>query len=485
MQQGWGLLALFIGCLRFLYLRADFPNFSPWSVDQAKYTDEGWWASAAIRHRLLGHWNLPGDYNPAVVLPVWPCSLDILFRFTGVSMVAARALSVATSIATLTLVALLVRRYTRPGSGWAPVLAVLLLSTSPFAFVYSRLAILDTFVIFQFCLLMLIASYADENRVAALASVAVLIPVIVLTKTTAVVLLPAVAWLLWRAMTGTPTKIRMLAVGLVGLIAALLVRAYVAFVFLRGHEIDYREFYDVNSLTPIDWTQTIGILEEIFVRCMWIGRIVFPLAIALVALAILWLRTIWRNPLFVASCLAIAGQVTFLFATQGSFAPRYFLPMLVPIVVLIALTMEELKTRVTTKSYDFTLVLVGIALVLNILMIRSFLAHRTFQFYDAARSVERTVRADANSNHLILGVSAADLSLITGLPSINDVYGTQSLPERIATYKPDWYLAWNGVGSVEQDALAGYRIEKVAAYPAFDDDERDILVLYRLRADNQ
>ena len=33
----------------FLHLTADFPNNSPW-MDWAKYTDEGWYGDAAIRH---------------------------------------------------------------------------------------------------------------------------------------------------------------------------------------------------------------------------------------------------------------------------------------------------------------------------------------------------------------------------------------------------------------------------------------------------
>src|SRR6204780_4680909 len=57
------LLALVLCLLRFAYLRADFPNHSPWMMDQAKFPDEGWWASAAVRHFLVGHWRVAGDYN--------------------------------------------------------------------------------------------------------------------------------------------------------------------------------------------------------------------------------------------------------------------------------------------------------------------------------------------------------------------------------------------------------------------------------------
>src|SRR5580704_11646597 len=79
--------------LHFLHLNADFPNDSPW-MDWAKYTDEGWYGDAAIRHYITGHWYWKGDFNPAVALPVWPALEWIVFRFSGVSVAAARALTV-------------------------------------------------------------------------------------------------------------------------------------------------------------------------------------------------------------------------------------------------------------------------------------------------------------------------------------------------------------------------------------------------------
>jgi len=78
--------------LHFLHLTADFPNHSPW-VDWSKYTDEGWYGDAAIRHYLFGHWYFKGDFNPAVALPVWPAIEWIAFRFNGVTPTPARTLT--------------------------------------------------------------------------------------------------------------------------------------------------------------------------------------------------------------------------------------------------------------------------------------------------------------------------------------------------------------------------------------------------------
>src|SRR5580700_10169530 len=133
--------------LHALHLNADFPNHSPWK-DWAKYTDEGWYGDGAIRHFQRGHWYVPGDFNPAAALPVWPLLEAALFRFTGVSLTAARALTVAIFSFILLSSYLLLRRSQSPSATpeqkpvktLAPAIAVLLLAVSPFCYVFTRMA---------------------------------------------------------------------------------------------------------------------------------------------------------------------------------------------------------------------------------------------------------------------------------------------------------------------------------------------------------
>jgi peptidoglycan/LPS O-acetylase OafA/YrhL len=87
---------------------------TPPGVDWSKYTDEGWYGDAAIRHYLFGHWYFKGDFNPAVALPVWPALELALFRFTGVSAVAARALTLGVFAVTLVALYRLIARHTHP-----------------------------------------------------------------------------------------------------------------------------------------------------------------------------------------------------------------------------------------------------------------------------------------------------------------------------------------------------------------------------------
>jgi hypothetical protein len=92
-------------------------------------------------------------------------------------------------------------------------------------------------------------------------------------------------------------------------------------------------------------------------------------------------------------------------------------------------------------------------------------------------------RAQSGSAHsrLVLSISGSDLSLMTGLPSICDDFGTIALSDRIAAYKPGWYAAWNAVEDDKMEALAPfYRLQRVMSAPAFDDPDRNLLILYRL-----
>src|ERR1019366_6820489 len=86
-------------------------------------------------------------------------------------------------------------------------------------------------------------------------------------------------------------------------------------------------------------------------------------------------------------------------------------------------------------------------------------------------------------SRLLLSISGSDISLMTGIPSICDDFGTMTLPERVAAYKPGWFAAWNDVEDDKMDALSPmYRLVRVATIPAYDDPERNLLILYRLDA---
>src|ERR1700749_213730 len=208
-------LASVLFALHFLHLDADFPNNSPW-MDWSKYTDEGWYGDAAIRHYLTGHWYWSGAFNPAVALPIWPALELILFKFTGVSPIAARAFTLCVFGLTLLAFYLLLQRAARAlhpdTTPLAGPLCVFFLCLSPYIYVFERMAILEPLLIALTALALIVASQLDPLSLKSLRSsrtrdtlralaltlaLAILIPAMVLTKTTAVCLMPAVFYMVW------------------------------------------------------------------------------------------------------------------------------------------------------------------------------------------------------------------------------------------------------------------------------------------------
>jgi 4-amino-4-deoxy-L-arabinose transferase-like glycosyltransferase len=466
------LLALLLCLLRFAYLRADFPNHSPWMIDQAKFTDEGWWANAAVRHFLIGHWQVAGDYNPAAAVPVWPVLLTMVFHFTGVSIVAARAVNVFLSIATVVLVYLLARRY---ASETAAAVAGLLLAASPFAFAFSRLATLDTMVNFEFCLLLWIASYANPRRLWPSILLGILIPIMLLTKTTAVVLVPAVLWLLWM---GTKKRF-LLSTLLVGAVAGAGIGIYLSIVLRSRYAEDYHYFFDINALADVEWGRTAFLLRQLLRHCMWIDPILYPAALAVLLLSLVWLRQLWRNPLFTASWIAFAGDAVYILRRQDDYAPRYFLAMLVPLILVLVLALHPLKIR-NRKLGSMLAAALALAVVFDTARVVGFLSYRQYQFYNAAESIKTIVNADPHAHRLLLGSSGDQLSLMTGVSSINDGYSSEDLAQKLSRYQPGWYVGWNELDEDIVGALSAFRLDKVATYRVFDRDQRDLLTLYRM-----
>jgi 4-amino-4-deoxy-L-arabinose transferase-like glycosyltransferase len=496
------LAATLFLALHALHLNADFPNHSPW-MDWAKYTDEGWYGDAAIRHFQRGQWNVPGDFNPAAALPIWPLFEAALFRFTGVNLVAARALTVGIFGLILLSSYLLLRRWhnlTAPAEknrSLAPAIAVLLLAVSPFCFVFTRLAILEPLLILFTLLALLAASYAEPQqqgtnksslrRALPLLALGLLLPLMVLTKTTALFLLPAIAWLLWARAGYSLRPFLRLSLPPAALAAALWL-AYYAFLVHSHLLLDYRYLFSANAYTGITLATAFSVLRDTLRDGLWIGEILYPLALLAAASALFLRPRLLRNPLIPALLLWAAGYAAFL-AYHNNLQPRYYLVIAIPLTLLVPIVFETLWTRTVTPATAplRRLAVASIAAVLAVLTLTDarqtlhFLRTPDYTFTTAAAQIHRIVAADHTHNPLVLSISGSNLSLMTGLPSICDDFGTMDLAVRVRAYRPGWYVAWNQVDDDKMDALTPmYHLQRVAAFPAMDDPERNLLILYRL-----
>lgn len=507
------VLAAGLFVLHYVHLAADFPNHSEW-MDWSKYTDEGWYGDAAIRHFQRGHWFVDGDFNPAAALPVWPFLEAILFRFTGVSLVAARALTVTVFGDILLTSWRLIRRW--PGSArasrqsYAAEAGVLLLVVNPLCYVITRLAILEPLLILlTLCALLTVsrmrAAAADTswrslrnravwmddlraNRLPVI-TLAVLLPAMILTKTTGLFLVPAIAFLLWAAVGYRLTTL--LRLGLAASAAGVtLWLAYFALLIRPHFLLDYRYLFSANAYTGITLDTAGQVFADTFTDGKWMGPTLFGVAVACIALALFSFTRLRRNPLVVTLLLWSLGYAAFL-AYHANLQPRYYLVVTVPLTLLVPVALEQLLVFQFTRPkvrhfvrFAVAALLVGIA-VPQAREVVYFVRHPQYTLVTAAHEVYDYIAHDRASdpghNPLVLSISGSDLSLMTGLPSICDDFGTLELEDRIAKYRPGWYAAWNAIEDDKMDALTPYvHVERVAEFPAMDDPDRDVLILYKL-----
>jgi hypothetical protein len=325
---------------------------------------------------------------------------------------------------------------------------------------------------------MLVASHASLKRLWPLAALAAITTAMLLTKTTAVLTLPAVLWIAWCAMERRARGL-LRAVLALAVLPAVLVKGYELLVSRMGHGQDYHYFFDVNAMPEFDWRQTLPALHDLFLNSFWVDRMLYPVGLLILAVTVAWKRKLWGNPLFAASWIAILVQALFIVRRMDDYAPRYFLVMLAPLIWVTVLTFGELMQRARAIALLLLVAMVA-GISSNAVMIAQFLTHRDYDFRDAAVGISKIIRSHPEQNQLMLGVSAPQISLMAGIPAINDFYGTEDGAGKLARYQPGWYLAWNRIDADNEAMLAGYELQKVSSYEAFDDDDRTTLILYKM-----
>jgi hypothetical protein len=107
--------------------------------------------------------------------------------------------------------------------------------------------------------------------------------------------------------------------------------------------------------------------------------------------------------------------------------------------------------------------------------------HPEYTFVDAARRLTQYIDAHPNGNRLLVSISGDQITLVTHLPSLCDDFGTQELVAKLNAYQPGWFATWNDIdpGTLE-DLHSHYSLEQVASFRAFDDSDRNMLVLFKL-----
>ncbi len=460
--------------LTFLHLRADFPYNTTWN-DPAKMTDEGWYSNGAIHLLTLGHWYAPETFNPSVALPVWPLMLVPWFQLFGVHMASARALTVFMYGLTLLLMYLVLRR---TEDGLVPFTAVALMAVNPFCYAFNRLAILEPLMVFWLMLGFWVAGRRDGSPIRRAVLTGIVIAGLVLTKTTGLILVPAIVYYWWASSARTGTRfLRPLAISIALLVGIFM--TYLLLVFWSGHLGDLRTFFSINN----DHLYR-GILRTVagmaLTESLPIGKVLVPVAFLTFALSIIWIKELWQKPLFVACVMSIVSYLAFV-AFHTKFPPRYYLVLAAPVTIIALLGVVALWRRQPVYAAP----LIGLLLASGVsMMVRTagFVRHPQYRFAQAAEGMARIMHADASAHPVLLSSSGDDISLFVGIPAISPEYTAHGETALLNHYHPDFYAAWDNRPDLRMTARLSnlYSLVEKGRYTAFDETSRRTLVLYKL-----
>jgi Dolichyl-phosphate-mannose-protein mannosyltransferase len=466
------LSVLFFG-LCFVHLRADFPNHSIWN-DWSKMTDEGWYSGGAIQHFVQGSWYLPQSFNPAVAMPVWPAILWVGFRLTGVNVVTARAMMLLVYGASLFLLFSAVRR--ERGS-LAAAATVALITVNPFCYAFNRMAILEPLLVFWMILGIWLAGKIARESTGQHVGLGVVLCLMVLTKTTGLFLAPAVLYQLWASW-GWPKRGWSGMATVVGSAIVLWLGYYL--IVVKPHFLeDYRLLFLINqnrvhlSIIPRAAYDTLR-------DGLWINRILFSLALATVVLSVVWLRELWRSPLYGSLILAALCYLGFI-GYHSNLQPRYYLVLTMPVVVVVVYGLGALWERRRWPIMAASAAALTVAALIMMVQTVLFVAHPEYSMLSASQEIAKRMHSDRSAKQVLLSDSGGDISLITGVPAVCEGYATHGLDPLLDLYQPGWYAAWPGWEDPAIKAVGKrYRLEEMARYTVFDDPTRNVLVLYRL-----
>ena len=123
--------------------------------------------------------------------------------------------------------------------------------------------------------------------------------------------------------------------------AGTVIATYLFTVLRSRYADDFHYFFDINALADVEIGRTGSFLLQLFQHGMWIDRILYPAALAVLLLSLVWLRQLWRNPLFTACWIAFLGNAIYILRRQDDYAPRYFLVMLVPVIITLIIALQE------------------------------------------------------------------------------------------------------------------------------------------------
>ena len=470
------LLTICLLALRFCHLSADFPVFHFYDQDGARFTDEGFYTGAALQHFTLGHAYLPGGWNPGVFMPVWPLLVGLLFHFTGISVVAARALAVGCVCLSVLLAYAIVRQYQSKAFA---CLTAFLIAANALGFFFGRLALLEPAFGMFVLLAIYLAGRIRPGGYALAIFVGVVFVVATLTKTTGPFVLPAILFPIWaNNRQDRPAAWKLLATALA---TTILLMGFAKIVWFRHYAADAQTILGMNPLWQLE--NSPSRLLRFFLRGTWIDPVLFPLALAAFVAAVVRLRFLWHNSLFMIAFLWETGYAAFIVYHYDG-PPRYFVTMIVPTIWLALIFLEWMWSAQKRVAVVAT-ACVAASVVWNIASIGDYLLHPQYTLVNASVKVKKLIMAEhasgAASNELLIGRGADEVSLLSGgLPAM-DSDGAMPLAQKLDVYHPDWFMHWTNHPAARLTTVASERrLVQRAYFPRLDPFDGAGILLFQV-----
>jgi len=456
MKQGgksalYALIVILLFGLRLVNLTSDPPPWLSWS--SGIYTDEGIYAADARSAVLFGQW-APGDFHSAEIAPLHHLLLLGLFHILGVSLLSMRLLGAASSLITLGLFYLTLRK---EFDERVAAVGTIFLGFSPVFVFYNRLALLETPTV-----LLLVAALYGKSYPKLSWLTGIFLALAVIYKPLAILCVPA----FFVDCRDTPS----VAVQRLGWMLSGL--AVFFFAWQLPHRTDLsrlNHYYLLHQYLP----HSIVGLGHNLVRSLWSGSSdgVLPyllhhaaLLVALVLLAALYKRehhnrdisayTTWLVVPFCALCCL-------------SYEPsRYFIlfwPALCAVAAIGVVRLTPALSVAVAVAYG----------ILSVFAIISSLQVSTHTLLTCGRELGRSLPAE----QLIVGQYAPELALSNHLPSIYVQPGLANSKGRLSgaviliTESPYWSSYWL--------TREGSRL-KETDLPAFDLPHRQHISLWHV-----
>jgi hypothetical protein len=465
-------LLVLLGLAAFVSLGADFHHYTRWIDDSSRYCDDGWYAGGAINKILTGRWLHTGDFNAMVPVPGWSSLLGFVFHFTGVSVVAARAVALCFSIATVMLAGAILRRD-------HPRLALpfmVLMASAPLFYFFSRCALIEPSLIFLITATIWAASTSDCGGVLRLLLCGMLFTAAMIDKSNAIFAGPAIVYLIWFPCRADWRRaLRMVAIPLA---VFVVLEAVYLLLWVRPHEADFRLYASMN-LPYLDLRSFEKFIRVFYRGITWIDPLLFPAVLVTFAVSFKRFRFLWADPLFGSSFLFFWAWVAFLVLHVDA-GPHYFMVMVFPIMLMLLLLLEGLEARqprAGTAMGGFLL----LAVILNLGLIVKYMLHPQYTQRDAFLQIERQIDTDPSATRLVIGHGAKELSFYTGVLALDDM-GTMSVADKLRLDHPGWVVTYSDDLSIPEDTelTQNYRFIEVGSYSVLDQIHRSHVLLYRI-----